>query len=104
MDRPSLAWGVLLAVSIALLAGGALDAIGTTTPLLVVGVFGLIAGVLGLTSGHADDADDVWDAIPKWQYDGRHVESGGFTRAEQEEAIEEIDERASEQLDELDDH
>lgn len=32
----------------------------------------------------------VWNAIPPWQYDGRHVESGGTTREEQERAVGEI--------------
>ncbi|MCU4925405.1 hypothetical protein OB905_05300 [Halobacteria archaeon AArc-dxtr1] len=44
------------------------------------------------------DADDtsVWDAIPSWQYGGRHVESGGLARGEQEQALEEIQEQAAE--------
>ena len=44
-----------------------------------------------------DDSDgDVWDAIPSWQYEGRHVESGGLTRGEQEEALQEIQQQADE--------
>ncbi|WP_380680391.1 hypothetical protein [Salinigranum sp. GCM10025319] len=47
----------------------------------------------------ADDADDeggaVWEAIPSWQYDGRHVESGGLARGEQEAALAEVEEQAS---------
>lgn len=36
----------------------------------------------------------VWDAIPRWQYTGRHVESGGITRDGQERALEEVREQA----------
>ena len=43
-----------------------------------------------------DDEGSVWDAIPSWQYEGRHVESGGMSRAEQERALSEIEERARE--------
>ena len=38
----------------------------------------------------------VWDAILSWQYGGRHVESGGLTRDEQEGALEEIRAQAAE--------
>lgn len=53
-------------------------------------------------SSNGDDESDgtVWDAIPSWQYGGRHAESGGFSRDQQERALGEIRERA----DELDDH
>ena len=40
---------------------------------------------------------DVWDAIPSWQYAGRHVESGGLARDEQERALAEVQRQASEQ-------
>ncbi|WP_254762535.1 hypothetical protein [Natrinema marinum] len=43
-----------------------------------------------------DDASSVWNAIPTWQYDGRHVEAGGMTRGEQEQAVREIHQRADE--------
>lgn len=42
----------------------------------------------------ADTDDSVWNAIPSWQYDGRHVESGGLARGEQEQALEEINDEA----------
>ncbi|SFR33381.1 hypothetical protein [Halogeometricum limi] len=38
--------------------------------------------------------DSVWDAIPRWQYDGRHVESGGLTRSEQEDALADVQRQA----------
>ncbi|NGM68616.1 hypothetical protein G6M89_06265 [Natronolimnobius sp. AArcel1] len=45
-----------------------------------------------------DDGGDssVWNAIPSWQYGGRHVESGGLARGEQEQALQEIQEQADE--------
>ncbi|WP_323676812.1 hypothetical protein [Halorubellus sp. PRR65] len=46
-----------------------------------------------------DDEDDVWDAIPGSQYAGRHAESGGLTRGEQEAAIADVQKQA-EELDE----
>ena len=36
----------------------------------------------------------IRDAVPRWQYAGRHVESGGITRDGQERALEEIKEQA----------
>jgi hypothetical protein len=38
----------------------------------------------------------IWDLIPAWQYDGRHVESGGQTRDEQERALEDVQRQAEE--------
>ena len=40
--------------------------------------------------GDSTDSESVWNAIPNWQYDGRHAESGGLTRGEQEQALQEI--------------
>jgi hypothetical protein len=34
--------------------------------------------------------DSVWSAIPDSQYTGRHAESGGIARKEQEDAIREL--------------
>jgi hypothetical protein len=42
----------------------------------------------------SDDDGDVWDAIPGSQYDGRHAESGGISRGEQEAAIADVQEQA----------
>ena len=43
------------------------------------------------------ESHDVWDAIPAWQYTGRHVESGGLARDEQERAVAEVERQAAEQ-------
>lgn len=64
---------------------------------LFVGIAAFVAGgVMYRQRGDASesDGDSVWDAIPGWQYDGRHVESGGLARGEQEQALREIQERA----------
>ncbi|QLH84060.1 hypothetical protein [Halosimplex pelagicum] len=36
------------------------------------------------------DGGSVWSAIPDTQYTGRHAESGGIARKEQEDAIREL--------------
>ncbi|SDR27566.1 hypothetical protein SAMN04489842_2951 [Natronobacterium texcoconense] len=47
-------------------------------------------------SGDDDSDSSVWNAIPSRQYDGRHVESGGLARGEQERALADIQEQADE--------
>jgi hypothetical protein len=62
-----------------------------------LGIAGLVTvGVLYRHARRQSDADgeSVWDAIPEWQYEGRHVESGGLTRNEQEKALREVQDRA----------
>ncbi|QLG49914.1 hypothetical protein [Natrinema halophilum] len=44
--------------------------------------------------GEDDTNSSVWNAIPSEQYDGRHAESGGLTRDEQERALEDIRQQA----------
>ena len=44
--------------------------------------------------GGTDGEASVWDAVPSWQYGGRHAESGGIAREEQERALRDLDERA----------
>ncbi len=41
-----------------------------------------------------EGSESVWDAIPSWQYTGRHAESGGLARDEQEAALADVDEQA----------
>lgn len=43
-----------------------------------------------------DGDGDVWEAIPGSQYTGRHAESGGVARREQEAAIADVAEQADE--------
>ena len=48
----------------------------------------------GTDRGDGADGDaSVWDAVPSWQYGGRHAESGGIAREEQERALRDLDER-----------
>ncbi|WP_128478372.1 hypothetical protein [Halorussus pelagicus] len=60
----------------------------------------MITRLLGwLRFGESSDGDSggtVWDAIPSWQYRGRHVDSGGVTRDEQERALGEVQRHAEE--------
>lgn len=48
------------------------------------------------STGDDERDNSVWNAIPSWQYEGRHVESGGLTRGEQERALRDIQEQAEE--------
>ncbi|MBZ6495327.1 hypothetical protein [Natrinema longum] len=43
-----------------------------------------------------DEPSTVWNAIPSWQYEGRHVEAGGIARGEQERALQDIQQQAQE--------
>lgn len=56
----------------------------------------LLERLRAFVSSDRDGGDSVWDAIPGWQYDGRHVESGGLTRSEQEKALADVERRANE--------
>jgi len=68
--------------------------------LVAVGVAGWV-GLRRLQSSAADETADsssstVWNLIPSRQYAGRHAESGGVARSEQEAALEEISQQAAE--------
>ncbi|AXR80137.1 hypothetical protein [Natrarchaeobaculum sulfurireducens] len=78
-----------------------LAAVGLATLAVVAALlFARRTGTAG--SGHDDDDtvededSSVWDAIPSWQYEGRHVESGGLARSEQEQALQDIQKQADE--------
>ena len=82
-----------------LLVGGSLawlTAISYGTLLVVLGgviICGLVVAQLRSTDTDGG-SHSVWNAIPSHQYDGRHAESGGLTRGEQEQALQEIQETA----------
>lgn len=65
-----------------------------STILIAVGLTAIRYWQLTSDSETGDDGS-VWTAIPSRQYDGRHVESGGLARGEQEAAIEEIQQQAA---------
>lgn len=101
----ALVLSVLVVVPVALVALLSLGSGPSLGLLSVVAVWVLLVGVCATAlyrrvAGHSDrdraDASTVWDAIPSWQYDGRHVESGGLARGEQEQALDEIQETAAE--------
>lgn len=121
-DRNSLFRWFAVAVVVAVLASSAfLRSASVVDPLIVVGGFGLVLVVAivlawrrsrsasggrddlqqsgggdGDGDGDRDRDGSVWNAIPSWQYEGRHVESGGLTRGEQERALRDIQEQAEE--------
>lgn len=56
------------------------------------------SGAVDADDGDADSGgNSVWNAIPSRQYTGRHVESGGLARDDQEKALAEIEEQARKQ-------
>ena len=69
--------------------------------MVVVATLGVLGWwVYSRNTTQSSSDGSVWDAIPDWQYDGRHVESGGLTRVEQERALRDIERRA-EQIERL---
>jgi len=93
----SLAKGMVTVLAALLLLAPVIAAPASLLPplaaALVVG--GLSVLLYVRVAGSADERDgSVWNAIPRRQYDGRHVESGGLARGEQEAAIEEIQQDA----------
>jgi len=94
-----LAAGIAALFALPVAQGGvvlAFDALGLSVGWLVeIGVSALVcaagaAALVAWASGRDTD-DSVWDAIPRWQYDGRHAESGGIARGEQEKALRELE-------------
>ncbi len=61
---------------------------------LVVAALAAVAVLARRRAGPRDPGASVWELVPSWQYEGRHVESGGLTRDEQERAIEAVREQA----------
>lgn len=68
-----------------------------TAPVIVavIAVLVAVAVVARHREAGEDDGGTVWDAIPDWQYDGRHVESGGLARDEQERALRDVQEQVA---------
>lgn len=75
---------------------GLLSAVAVWVLLVGVCATALYGRVAGRGGRDRAEGGTVWDAIPSWQYDGRHVESGGLTRDEQERALDELQETAAE--------
>lgn len=60
-------------------------------------VVALLTVVVLLVANDTTDGD-AWNAFPKRDYLGRYAELGGLTRAEQEEAIEEVREKTNDSV------
>jgi protein-S-isoprenylcysteine O-methyltransferase Ste14 len=90
--------GFLLAIGVFV---GAVTGIDESAAVIGTAVAALVALLLLRLVG-SGDGGDVWEPIPGTQYAGRVVQGGGPTRAEQEEAVEEVQERADE-IDDADD-
>jgi hypothetical protein len=96
----SLPKAVLTGVAVAVLVFPFLTAFGILGSLPWWALFGLFAGLVAVVTVavvarrvERGDGESVWDAIPGWQYDGRHVESGGLARGEQEKALRQMQQR-----------
>jgi hypothetical protein len=70
-------------------------ALGWLRAAAVAVVVGLLAAIVARRRA-GEGSGTVWDAIPSRQYAGRHAESGGLARAEQERALERTREAAEE--------
>lgn len=94
----SLAKGMLTVLAALLLLAPVIAAPASLLPplaaaLVVVGLSILL--YVRVVGSDDEGGGSVWNAIPSRQYNGRHVESGGLARGEQEAAIEEIQENAA---------
>lgn len=93
MSRP-VRTGALVFVAVVGLLGGAVHAWTEWSPavgFLVAGVAALAAaGAAWRRADREGEGTDAWAFVPSWQYGGRHAESGGLARDEQERALEEL--------------
>jgi len=97
--RSKLGKGVLTVLAVLLLLAPVIAAPASLVPPLIamLAVVGLSILLYSRVAGSDDErGGSVWNAIPRRQYDGRHVESGGLARGEQEQALEEIQQDAAE--------
>jgi hypothetical protein len=62
----------------------------------VVAAVALVVGSAARRDARDADSEgeSVWELVPSWQYTGRHVESGGLARDEQEAALADLEEQA----------
>ena len=93
------AWRPLLVVlSLYLLIGGSLWwLLAVSYGELLLVLVGMTVSVFVFSRVGGDEAagsESGWNAIPSWQYDGRHAESGGLSRGDQEQALQEIHDEA----------
>ncbi|QLG26022.1 hypothetical protein HUG10_18290 [Halorarum halophilum] len=94
---PGTAWTrAFVVLALFLLLGSSAIALFYWRPLLAAVIVVVVAAVLSKlrSSRGSDGTRSVWNAIPSWQYSGRHVESGGLTRDEQERALQDVQREA----------
>lgn len=84
--------GVLIGVGAAVAAVTGVSATAAISGVAIAAVV-LVLLLRFLAGG---DGADAWEPIPAEQYTGRVVQSGGLSRAEQEEAVDEVAETAEE--------
>jgi hypothetical protein len=77
--------GVVLAFDVLGLRVGWVVEMGVAVSICVAGAVGLV-----MWAADGDGEDSVWNVIPDRQYEGRHAESGGIARAEQERALDDL--------------
>lgn len=105
-ERATMASGYRWSLGVALLVGffawlfflSPLVQFGLPVALAGLGVVGLVVAVIVRSRQQVTgdgSGTSVWAAIPSWQYAGRHVESGGLTRDEQERALQDVQEEAA---------
>jgi cytochrome c biogenesis protein ResB len=97
MNRAAALAGLVLVVLVlAAPLAALLSAGGFLAAVAVLVVIALVAAAVARRRRDEDDGSaSVWAFIPSWQYGGRHVESGGLARGEQERALGEIREQAA---------
>lgn len=101
MIRPAWQKGLVLLV-VLLMISPVIGSLAADTISLVVVIIVVVLLAAFVLKARPDEAGDertghsVWDVIPSWQYTGRHIESGGLSREEQERALREIQDEAEE--------
>lgn len=97
-ERPlGSAWmRAFVVLALFLLLGSSAIALFYWRPLVAAVIVVVVAAVLSKlrSSRGSDGTGSVWNAIPSWQYSGRHAESGGLTRDEQERALRDVQREA----------
>jgi hypothetical protein len=92
--RRSLAVAVIAAVVLLSPVLGVVD-VGPGWIVVAAVVALAVGGAVRRDVGDADGGgESVWELVPAWQYTGRHVESGGLARDEQEAALADVEEQA----------
>lgn len=96
--------GVLLVLWVAVVATLVTSGVDPATPPLWWGVVGLLLTLASVgislvlyrqTRAEGEELGTVWEAMPEWEYEGRHGEANETARREQEETLREDGRRDS---------